>query len=134
MPIFLFFLEEEWPWTKICAHPLPLCMWDTTTAWLDEWCRSVPGIWTCEYGLPKQSMPNLTTTPLGWPCNFLFELLCCSLKISCSIFYDLLILDWIFIFLNFIDTYFMYTMHLYISIYIYLYFVVDNSISKVVGI
>ena len=39
----------------------------TATAWLDEWCRSAPRIRTHEPGLPKQSVPNLTPTPLGWP-------------------------------------------------------------------
>ena len=46
--LILFFGEEEWPWANVCAH-LPLfCMLVTATAWLDEWCRSVPRIWTCE--------------------------------------------------------------------------------------
>ena len=54
MPLLLFlewkfFGEEDCPWTDICAH-LPLCcMWDTGTAWLDEWCVGLTGdvnMWT----------------------------------------------------------------------------------------
>lgn len=33
----------------------------------DQWCRSVPGIQTCEPRSPKWSMLNLTTTPWGQP-------------------------------------------------------------------
>src|SRR3712207_7602215 len=33
----------------------------------DEWCRSAPGTRTHEPGPLKWSVPNLTTTPQGWP-------------------------------------------------------------------
>ena len=33
---FIIFGEEDWSWANICAN-LPLfCLWDATTAWLDE--------------------------------------------------------------------------------------------------
>ena len=35
---FLFFGEEDWPQANTCANLPLLCMWDATTAWLDEWC------------------------------------------------------------------------------------------------
>ena len=37
MPIFLFLPGKDCHWVNICAN-LPLfCIWDTSTAWLDEW-------------------------------------------------------------------------------------------------
>ena len=42
-------------------------MWVTATAWLGECCRSPPGFQTHELRLLRQSVLNLTTTPLGWP-------------------------------------------------------------------
>ena len=75
MPIFLFSLEEEWPWANICAS-LPLFyLWDAATAWLDEYCRSTPGILTCEPGLLKLSAPNLTTMPPDLPQDFIHFLI-----------------------------------------------------------
>ena len=49
--LFFFFGEEDWPWANVYAS-LPLfCMWDTTTAWLDEWCVGLPWdlkLWTLD--------------------------------------------------------------------------------------
>ena len=40
----LFLLEEDCSWANICANLPIFCMWDTGTAWLDEWCVSLcPG-------------------------------------------------------------------------------------------
>ena len=39
----------------------------------DEWCRSAPRIRTHDPRPPKWSMPNLTTTPQGWPQEICFE-------------------------------------------------------------
>ena len=47
-------------------------MWAATTAWLDEWCGSVPGIRTGKPEPPKWSTLNLTTTPQGRPLKALF--------------------------------------------------------------
>ena len=66
--------EEDWPWVYICAS-LPLFyMWFTTTAWVNEWYRSTPGIQIYEPGLPKHSSLNLTTRPQGWPRRKEFKL------------------------------------------------------------
>ena len=40
----------------------------------DEWCRSVPRIWTHKLWLPKWSTPNLTTMPWGWPQISIFNI------------------------------------------------------------
>ena len=72
LPIFLFLLEEEWPWANICASLTLSYMWDTATAWLNQYCRSVPGIWTSKPGPLKQSALNLTTRQPGWSLIELF--------------------------------------------------------------
>ena len=60
-----FFAEEDSPWANICAN-LPLfCIWVATTAWPPTSGVGLhPGT---EPGLLKQSVPNLTTRPQGWP-------------------------------------------------------------------
>ena len=59
-------------WANICASLPPFCTWDTTTAWLDEWCVGPHlGSEPTNPGPPKQST-NLTTMPLGWPVSWLF--------------------------------------------------------------
>ena len=68
----LSLLEDNQPWANICAN-LPLfCMWVTTTTWLGKWCKSAPGIQTHKPRPPKQSTPDLTTTPQGQPYSKVF--------------------------------------------------------------
>ena len=57
--------------TSIANLPL-FCIWVTTRAWLDKWCRSAPGIQTCKPGLPKQNVPDLTAMPWGLPLPVIF--------------------------------------------------------------
>ena len=76
--LFVCFGEEDWPWAKICcqsfsfcwrktcwanicAHLPPFCIWDTATAWLDEWCVSPHSIWTHEPRATGTERANLTT-------------------------------------------------------------------------
>ena len=66
---FLFFLfsfaEEASPWANIFAN-LPLfCMWVIATAWPST--SNVGPHPRTKLGLPKQSMPNLTTRRWCWP-------------------------------------------------------------------
>ena len=61
-----------------------LPMWITPAAWLDEWCRSVPGIRTCEPGLLKWSTLNLTTTPWAGPLLPLLNTICLPSKTGSS--------------------------------------------------
>ena len=62
-----FLLEEDWPCANICANPPLFCTWVTITAWLDEWCRSAPWIWTCELWAAEVEYVNISTSPLGQP-------------------------------------------------------------------
>ena len=56
------FAEEDCHWANICANLPPFCIWDTTTAWLDEWRVSPqPGSEPVNPGPLKQS---LWTQPL----------------------------------------------------------------------
>ena len=55
VPVFLYF---------VCG---------TLHSMAGEWCMSVPGMWICKLGLPKQSVPNLTTGPLGRPQSHVFS-------------------------------------------------------------
>ena len=65
--------EEDWPWANICASPPLFCMWDTATAWLDEWCVGLClGSEPAKPCLPKAEHANLTTTPLGQPLKRLY--------------------------------------------------------------
>ena len=83
LSIFLFSLEEGCCWANICAS-LPLfCMWDAATAWLDEVCRSTPGIWTCECGAIEAECVNLTTTPPAGPRFFFYVHLSPTLQKMC---------------------------------------------------
>ena len=61
---FPFSTEEDLPWANICANLPLVCMWVAATAWLMSGVGPHPGT---EPGLPKWSVPNLTTRPWGWP-------------------------------------------------------------------
>ena len=69
----LFLFEEDCCWANICGS-LPLfCMWDASSAWLDEWCvGSTPGIWTCEPWAAEAQPVNLTTKSPGQRPRLLF--------------------------------------------------------------
>ena len=79
------FGEEDCRWANIYAN-LPLfCMWGATRAWLDEWCRSIPGIQTPERWATKAECLNLTTEPLGWPQAVIFLNLETASPKSCGV-------------------------------------------------
>ena len=68
VPIFFFLLEEDCHWDNIYANPPLFCMWDTTTAWLDEWYVGLClGSEPANPQAAKAELMNLTTTPLGRP-------------------------------------------------------------------
>ena len=53
------FVEEDWLSANICVHLLLPCMWDATTAQLDEWyVGPCPGSEPMNPGLLKQSSRN----------------------------------------------------------------------------
>ena len=63
--IFLFYgLEEDCYWANICANFPLFCMWDATTAWLEEQCvGSAPGIQNHKLQAAETEHMNLTTVP-----------------------------------------------------------------------
>ena len=65
LPIFLFLLEEDLPWGNVCASLPIFCMWVAAMEW-----PPMSGVGPCLGTKPrllKQSAPNLTTGPQGWP-------------------------------------------------------------------
>ena len=70
------FSAKDFPWANICAN-LPLfCMWVAATA-----CPPMSGVGPypgTETGLPKWSMPYLTTRPKGWPLEIPFSIAVCQ--------------------------------------------------------
>ena len=70
---YFFFFAEDLPQATICAN-LPLfCYVGCCHSMADKWCRSAPGIQTCEPRSPKQNALNPTTTPWCWPQFSLFN-------------------------------------------------------------
>ena len=67
-PPSFFSLEEDWPWASICDNLPLVCMWDASTAWLNEWCVGLhPGSKPVEPPAAELEHTNLTTVPLGQP-------------------------------------------------------------------
>ena len=118
---FLFFSgEEDWPWANICCQSfffclrkivdeltsvpvfLHFCMWDATTARLDEQCVGLClGYEPVNPGLLKWSTSKLTTTPLCWPLEDAFSSSHDLINLTQAIFHYCLSMDisffiWIF--------------------------------------
>ena len=74
---FFFFAEEDSPWANVCACLTLFSMWFAATAW-PLTSGTQPGY---EMGLPKWSMPNLTTMSWGQPCILLHFIVICALKV-----------------------------------------------------
>ena len=72
LSFFCFSWGRCLPWANICCQSSSmLYVGHCHSMATDEWHRLHPGT---KPGPPKQSAPNLTTWPWGWPCNVLFLL------------------------------------------------------------